>query len=221
VIVLAFVLGVAGCVRRDGRNSDCRWPGETSLNPVSARHLSADAEFAEELAIRYADAHFGRQSPNPSEIYPVERDRCIARLFEEIGKQHGVSVEQVSDSLGQNRAYLDISEILPFALLYSFAAFMGARMIWRRYAPAEVGWASGITMALFVSVAFAAGSSLLGEVWNWMVEGYRIGNGHMSYRADRLFWTRHRFELFAAALLVFWLAAIDAALGQRLGHLRE
>src|SRR5215471_11549343 len=57
VIVMVFILGAGGCVRRDGRNSDCRWPGETSNHPDSARHLSADAEFAEDLAIRYADAH--------------------------------------------------------------------------------------------------------------------------------------------------------------------
>jgi hypothetical protein len=67
-----------------------------------------------------------------------------------------------------------------------FAAIVVARMIWRRYTPAD-GWAPGITMALFVSLAFAAGSTVLGEQWNWFVEGHRIGNNHMSYRADRLF----------------------------------
>jgi len=63
VVVMFFVMGAAGCVRRDGRNSDCRWPKETSNHFGSARHLSADAEFAEDLAIRYADAHFGLRSP--------------------------------------------------------------------------------------------------------------------------------------------------------------
>jgi hypothetical protein len=65
--------------------------------PVSAYQFCADAEFAEDLAIRYADTHFGPQSPNPSETYPTERDRGLARaLFAEIGKEHGVSVAQVS-----------------------------------------------------------------------------------------------------------------------------
>src|SRR5580658_3012701 len=153
VIVMALVLVAGGCVRRDGRNSDCRWPGETSNNPVTARHLSADAELAEDLAIRYADTHFGLRSPNPSETYDAERDQCMERLFEEIGKEHGVPVGQVSGSLGHNRAYIDLAEVLPFTLLYSLAAIACARMIWRRYPP-EDGYAPGITMALFVSLVF-------------------------------------------------------------------
>jgi hypothetical protein len=67
VTVYVGVLGASGCLRRDGRNSDCRWPGESSNHPVSARHLSTDAEFAEDLAIRYADVHFGLRTPSPGE----------------------------------------------------------------------------------------------------------------------------------------------------------
>src|SRR3981081_3852531 len=115
VIAMVFVLGAGGCVRRDGRNSDCRWPGETSNHPVNSRHLSADAEFAEDLAIRYADAHFGPRSPNPSEEYEAERDRCMDRLFEEIGKEHGLARVQVSGSLGRNRAYIGMGEVMAFA----------------------------------------------------------------------------------------------------------
>lgn len=184
---MVFVLGAGGCVRRDGRNSDCRWPGEASSSShVTARHLSADAEFAEDLAIRYADTHFGPRSPNPSETYPTERDRCMQTLFEAIAREHGVAVEQVSGSLGRNRAYIDVAELLPFALLYGFAVMLAARMIWGRY-PAEYGYATGIIMAVFVSLVLAVGSTMVGEQWNWFVETHRIGNNHISYRADRLF----------------------------------
>jgi hypothetical protein len=218
VVVTVFVLGAVGCVRRDGRNTDCRWPGETSNHAVSARHLSADAEFAEDLAIRYADVHFGMKSPKRSEKYGAERDQCMERLFEEIGKEHGIPVAQVSGSLGQNRAYIDLAEVLPFELLYSFAAIVAARMIWRSYTPAKDGWAAGTTMTLFVSLVLAAGSTLLGGLWNWFAEGCRIGNNHMSYRANRLFFAKHRFELSAAALMIFWLAAIYAARCVRREH---
>ena len=60
-LAAAFVLVLfcaAGCVRREGRNSDCRWPGETGEHPASEWHLSRDAEFAEDLAIRYADVQY-------------------------------------------------------------------------------------------------------------------------------------------------------------------
>ena len=112
--------------RVTGRNPDCRWPAEASHHSADLRHLSADAEFAEDLAIRYADIHLGRR--NPSEEYGAERDRCMAKLFEEIAKEHGVPVERVSSSLGRNRAYIDVAEILPFALLYGLAAVTIAQM---------------------------------------------------------------------------------------------
>jgi len=210
LIAMGFVLGLSGCVRRDGRNSDCRWPGEGSNHSVSARHLSADAEFAEDLAIRYADTHFGPRSPNPSETYHAERDQCMEKLFADIATEHGVPVGQVSGSLGQNRAHIDLAEVMSFALLYTLAAIVVARRIWRRYPP-EDGYAAGIVMSLFVSLAFAVGAIILGEQWNWFVESHRIGNNHMSYRVWRMFWPKHRFELFVAGLLIFWLAAINAA----------
>jgi hypothetical protein len=210
LIVMVFVLLASGCVPRNGRNSECRWPGEASNHSVSPRHLSADAEFAEDLAIRYADTHFGPRSPNPSEAYEAERDQCMERLFAEIASEHGVPVIQVSGSLGQNRAHIDLAEVLPFALLYTLAAIAVAHRIWRRYPPGD-GYTAGIIMSLFVSLAFAVGAIILGEQWNWFVEGHRIGNNHMSYRVWRMFWPEHRSEVFAAGLLIFWLAAINAA----------
>ena len=58
-------------------------------------------------------------------------------------------------------------------------------------------------MALFLSLVFAAGCTMFGELWSWVVENYRVGNDHMSYRAQRLPWARHRAGLFAGALIGF------------------
>jgi hypothetical protein len=110
----------------------------------------------------------------------------MAALFGEIAKQHGVPPSEVSDSLGRNRAPIDLAVNLPFALLYCLVAAAGARVIWRRYPPADHGWTPGVVMALFLSVVFAAGCTMFGELWSWAAESYRIGNGHMSYRAQRL-----------------------------------
>jgi hypothetical protein len=210
---LVLLLCAAGCVRRDGRNSDCRWPAETAQHSADVRHLSADAEFAEDLAIRYADTHHGLRSPHyvSGEVYGAERDRCLGTLYEQIAKEHGVPLARISSSLGHNRAHIEAAVDLPFVLLYCFAAAVLARAIWRRYPPAENGWIPGVAITLFLSLVFAAGSTLLGEVWCGLAESIRIGNGHISYRADRLWWGRYRTELFAGAVIVFWLTAAEAA----------
>jgi hypothetical protein len=62
-LVLLASISLTGCVRRDGRNSDCQWreePDAKALAPNQrgyASHLRKDVEFAEELAVEYMDAH--------------------------------------------------------------------------------------------------------------------------------------------------------------------
>ncbi len=222
IVTLVLLLGAAGCVRRAGRNSDCRWPRETVPHIASPRHLSADAEFAEDLAIRYADIHHGLRTPNyvSGEAYAAARAQCMQALFEQVASEHAVPVEQVAGLLGRNRGYIDLAENLPFLLLYWLAAAAVARMVWRQYSPDENGWAAGAIRNLFVSMFVAGGGTMIGETWAWAVEGFRIGNGHMSYRAQRLLWNQHRSMLFVAALIVFWLAAIEAGRRVRSGPVR-
>lgn len=211
--LLMACLIAPGCVRRDGRNSDCQWPPEAAVHSPSPRHLSADAEFAEDLAIRYADVHHGLRTPYfvSGEEYVAARDRCMQTLFEQIASNHQVPVAMVSDALGRNRAHIDAAEDLPFVLLYCLGAATVARMVWKRYPPADNGWIPGIVMALFLSVAFALGGTMLGEVWSWFLESHRIGNHHMSHRVDRLWLVRHRTVVFAGGVIVFWLAAAQSA----------
>jgi hypothetical protein len=121
----------------------------------------------------------------PQEIDAWER--CLSRLQ----KKHGVPIERVYSALGQNRTNIDLAVNLPFALLYSVAAAAAARLIWRRYPPAEDGRIPGALMTFFVSLAFALGGAMIGEVWSWVVESYPIMI-HMSYRVQRLLWARHR-----------------------------
>jgi len=128
----------------------------------------------------------------------------MEELFTEAAKEHGVSSEQVAMSLGHNRAYIDLGMSAPFVLLYCFAAAVLARAVWNRYPP-DCGWIPGAVMTLFLSLFIAAGSVLLGEQWNWFVETHRIGNEHMSYRADRLWWGTHRLELFVGGVVVIWI----------------
>lgn len=212
---LLVSLTIVGCMRREGRNADCKWPAEISGRSADARHLSADAEFAEDLAIRYADTHYGLRTRGyvSGEVYGAARDRCMASLFEQIAKEHRVPVGLVSGALGRNRGRIDLAINLPYVLLYGLAAIAVARFIWRKYPPTEHGWIPGAIMALFLSLVIAALSMMLGEIWSWVAESYRIGNDHMSYRVQRLWWVRHRTEHFAGAVTAFWLAV--AAIGLR------
>jgi hypothetical protein len=203
--IFMVVLCATGCVRRDGRNSDCTWPGETLEHSASPWHLSEDAEFAEDLAIRYADVHYWH-TPYWA-AYAAARDRCMGSLFEQIAKEHGVPVERVYSSLGHNRPYFDLAEVLSFALLYCFVAAAGARLFWQRYRFAE-GWIPCVLMMSFLSLGLAVAGTMLCGVWSGIAENFRVGNGHLSYRGQRLFWFRHGTALFASMLILFWLAAV-------------
>jgi hypothetical protein len=154
---------MAGCVRRDGRNSDCQWPGEKPVRAPTARHLSEDAEFAEDLAIRHADTHHGLRTPKSGEAYASARDRCLGSLYETTAREHGVPVNAVSGALGRNRGYVDLVEYLSFFLLYCCVSIALARWIWRKYAPVEHGWIPAITMTLFLSLVLATASTMIGE----------------------------------------------------------
>jgi hypothetical protein len=211
VEVSLIVLCLAGCLRSDGRNSDCRWPGENPVHQVTAWHLSQDAEFGEDLAIRYADVHHGLRTPyyQSGEAYRAARESCMAALFAHIAEQHKLPANDIYNALGRNRTYLDSIEILPFVGAYYFIVAAIISLIWRRYYPADHGWFPGVLMILLLSFGLAAGGLMLGEVWSWTVERFRVGNPHMSYRAQRLVWSRHPIALFTGALVICWLAGVE------------
>jgi hypothetical protein len=210
-VTLLFVLLMAACVRREGRNSDCTWPGEALRHlgqPATVWHLSADAEFAEDLADRYMISHDGPQSGHfVSFVVASEaEDRCLTKLFNEVGRIHGVTGRQVAGLLGHNLYWTDMGESLSFLLAYAFAASLATRRIWSRYPPAD-GWTEGILLLMFCSLAFAAGAVAVGENWVIIAESLRIGAGHLGERAQRSFFSHHRIQLFWISLVMFWLIA--------------
>lgn len=211
LVVLVLLMCAGGCMRQEGRNEDCRWPGETRNHPPTSRHLSADAEFAEDLAIRYADRHYGLHTPGwvSWEVYGDARDHCMADQFDQIAKEHGVSAQVVSASLGQNRVLVDLAESLTFFFFYCVAAAMATRILWRRYVPIDHAWIAPGIMLVLISLVFAIGGTMLGEIWAGLIESFRIGNGHLSYRSWRLLWSRHHIEIFVGMLFLFWLIAAE------------
>jgi hypothetical protein len=157
------------------------------------RHLSDDAEFAEDLAIRYADL---RRGPG----YARMRGECMARLFGAIAENHSVALEQVRASLGCRRVSFDLAVMLSFALIFGLCASFLTRWLARICDPAAL-----TSITFMASVLASAIGVMLGEVWSWTWESYRLGNGHMSYRVIRIPWTHLRLELFAAGAVLFLL----------------
>ncbi len=153
--------------RGDRPNSNCEWPGETAVSldlskSGQQQHLADDAQGAEDLAIRYADSHSGPRSGHFAgfDEYRRTREQCMAALFAVIANTHGVTREQVRESLAHRRTSV-----------------------------------------------VSLGGVLLGEIWSFTAENFRVGNGHLSYRVNRIPWTQHRLGLFAGGVVLFWLLA--------------
>src|SRR5437867_5059501 len=213
VISLPLLVWFAACTGRDRRNASCEWPQETAIsldlrNPTQQQHLSDDALLAEDLAIRYADSQRGKRSGHfaGDTVYDRTRDECMAALFSTIAKNHGVTSEQVRESLVRRRTSFDAAVILSFAVLYWFVANHLARRVCRRF-PLDGGWPGALVSIVGMSLAVSLIGVMLGEQWSILVEGIRVGTGHLSYRAFRIPWVQHRMQLFVAGVFLFWLAA--------------
>jgi hypothetical protein len=55
-----------------------------------------------------------------------------------------------------------------------------------------------------VSLVTAWAGMMLGEVWSILMEVLRVGNGHLSYRTDRIPWVQHRVAAFVSGVIAFW-----------------
>jgi hypothetical protein len=206
VMALGLIISLAftGCVRREGRNSECMWPEANARSLDLSRggdasHLREDVELAEDLAVRYMDAQ--RRSPR-NEVM----NACRNSLLKQISTSHHVPPGEVVRFFGRRSFAIDFAIVLPFFLLYALAAMLMASWLFRRYPPEE-SLVAALVMALLCSLAFGVGGLLLGEEWSTMAESLRIGTGHLSYRVDRIPWVQHRIGFFVLCVAVFWSAA--------------
>ena len=203
LVTLLIPMLLFGCVRREGRNSDCIWPGEAgtlTLNPDKPGygwHLAGDADFAEELADRYA-----LRNARDIQSFKNAKELCLTNLFDEVGRMHAIRPTEVSRHLGTNRLPIDIVLNLPFLVIYAFASRGMGKRIWRRYPPSE-GWFISSVLILLCSLAFASMGVLLGEQWSVLAEALRVGTGHLGIRVSRLLWALHRSELFILLMMLF------------------
>jgi hypothetical protein len=128
----------------------------------------------------------------------------MSKLFDAIAKNHGVTLGQVVQGLRHRRTSADLAVVLSFALLFSYVASLAAQRICRRY-PLDEGWPGPVAITAFTSIAGGACGVLAGEQWSVILENLRVGNGHLSYRIERIPWNHHRLGLFVGGVIVFWL----------------
>ena len=202
VMALLALLFLPGCVRREGRNSACQWTSAQSA--VNQRDLSADLEFAEELAIRYMEANSG---PRDQPAAARAKNRCLGILLTEIGKEHGLSAEEAFRSFGKRAPLTDLAMNLPFLVLYVLAGDFVIRRLLRRYETSESGM-SAILMIVLASVAFGIGGLLLGKLWAGLAETIRVGTAHLSNREFRLPVNQHPILALAIAVALFLAVAV-------------
>jgi hypothetical protein len=100
----------------------------------------------------------------------------------------------------------DAAVILSFAAFYLLMADRLAQRVTRRF-PLRESWPTALVSTVGTSALVSFVGVLMGEVWSGWLEGIRLGNDHLSYRAFRIPWGQHRIALFVAGLFLFWLAA--------------
>jgi hypothetical protein len=210
-LVLLIGASLAGCVAEgSGTNAVCRWTGDTAgpldlRDDRAARHLSEDAERAEDVAIRYGDGH-SRPGTAPGATmadYFRVREQCMATLFQLIADRHHVTSQQVRDSINTHRhASLDWAVMVSFALFYAFWADRFVRGLWRRFPPVT-DRLHGIIATLAVSPVAGLLGLEIGEGWARYAETLRIGYGHLVQRDQRIPWGHHRLAIFLVGVFLF------------------
>ena len=204
---------LTGCARVPVA-ADCEWPSEKPVvldldSPVAMRHLVADAQLAEELAIRFADSEHGRLAGYRGHGGLIENGRvinqCMAKLFGAIAITHQVPMEQVLAARTVRSAVFDSTVALTFAVFYAFLVWAVVPIVVRRFSPDE-RWPT-LGALVFVSLVISAMGLQLGELWSVSMEMVRLGNDHLGRRGLRIPWGQHRAVLFAGGVGLFWLIA--------------
>jgi hypothetical protein len=209
LFVLVALFGSA-CVGT-GRNADCRFPDEELTRVSEGRAdqsaLDRDALLAEDLAIRFADRTAGLKSkwPQGRSGYRQVRDQCMTSLFAIVADHHGVSVVEVREAASHRERSFDVATLGSFAVLFGLVA----SRVNRRIIQGSLGTSAlASTMALAAaSVALAIVGFGAANVWLGLAETIRLGNGHVSYRAERVPLRQHPMAMFLAGLVLFWLIA--------------
>ena len=227
VVVLALMCLIAVILSRrlpapaaDGHARRCEIPAEPPrplrLDRFADRaHLRSESATAESWAIAYADVSpLRHQGAGP---YADVREQCMAMLFVRISQRHAIDVGTVRAYARQRDIIFDAVVLLVFAFACVVIAYPLVGVVNRRFSGERFAVVAAVivmsVMTVFVTV-------LVGDTWSIGAEVLRVGNGHLSYRTERLPWRQYRPAIIATTLGVFWLVAVVRIKTDR-GHAAE
>lgn len=199
---LALMLSVAGCIDRARVNDSCTWSdrvaGPLDLATGAGReHLRADAEIANELMVRYGDAHV-RHRPDLQRPY---REQCMRDMIDSIIARHGVTRAEFVAAERDRVWWADLLVVfLPMAVLAAIATAFITRRICRSFDP-EDRVVAAVTAAMLALLATGLTLAVT-NVWAFSVEGWRLNDGHLSNRAFLIPIVTHPWICTAGAALI-------------------
>jgi hypothetical protein len=137
----------------------------------------------------------------------------MAMLFARISQSHEIDVSTAREYAQQRDVIFDAAVLLAFAFAYVLIAYQLVGAVTRRF-PGDERFVL-VAAVIVVSVMTVVAALLVGDNWSIGAEVVRVGNGHLSYRTERLPWRQYRPAIVATALCVFWLVAGVRIKGQR------
>jgi hypothetical protein len=174
-------------------------------------HLIHDADFAEELAVRHADATRGKRSGHfvGDAEYHRTRLSCLNSLVDTIARTHGIPSDDVRAAVGRRTLTADILVFSTCLALFALLIAPLAQKVSSRFA------ADGPQVQLVALTLSSLGAGIagvwLGHLWTGANEMARLGTTHMSYRGLRGGpWSHYSATLFAGSLIVFCVLACAA-----------
>jgi hypothetical protein len=140
-------------------------------------------------------------------------DECMDRLFVGLSRYHGLDSALADSYRLQRNAFADATILLAFSSLYALAAYFAAGVVLRRFSPDGVA----ATLVAVVCVALVCGvaGAMAYDLWSGVIEGVRLGSGHLSYRGERIPWSQSTAPLFVGVALFLVTALIRYAIDAR------
>ena len=193
---------LTACIDQSRVNDRCAWTdgvaGPLDLtSPGGREHLRADAEIANELMVRYGDV-YGPHRPDLARPY---REQCMRALIETLVATHGVTPAQIAWAERDRVWWADLLFVyLPMAVLAVAATDYATRRICGSF-DSEGSVIAGILVGV---VALSASGLSLGvtHFWAFVVEGWRLHNGHVSNRGSLIPIVTHAWTCVGIAILL-------------------